>query len=131
MYSSDLDRCVDTAEILNTNLQVPILYDPRLKERSFGSLEGKTWEEIDPSGELRESDRHQKYDYREHGGENAEGVKQRIFDSIRDIETKHPNDKILIVTSGGIIRLLHNILKGEVHAHIQNSSIHEFEFPDN
>ncbi|MDE5411990.1 histidine phosphatase family protein [Alkalihalobacterium chitinilyticum] len=44
IYSSDLTRCVTTAEILYPN--VPIIKDKRLREINFGDWEGKTYEEI-------------------------------------------------------------------------------------
>ena len=59
-----------------------------------------------------------------------ENVKKRLFDFLNDVSSKCEGKKILIVTHGGIIRLLHNMLKGEVREEIHNSSIHEFEFPD-
>ena len=59
-----------------------------------------------------------------------ENVKKRLFDFLNDVRSKCEGKKILIVTHGGIIRLLHNMLKGEVREEIHNSSIHEFEFPD-
>ncbi|MFA5937229.1 MAG: histidine phosphatase family protein [Candidatus Paceibacterota bacterium] len=129
IYSSDLIRCKQTAEIINKKLNTSIKYDSRLRERNFGSLAGKSWEEV--GQELKEIDKNQKYDYQPYGGEHVDDVKKRIFSCIEEIKTKHPNKKILIVTSGGIIRLLHNMINGQVHGYIENSSIHEFEFPDN
>ncbi len=126
IYSSDLTRCKHTAEILNKNLNIPIFYDPRLRERHFGSLEGMSWNDIDPT--IREKDRHQHYDYREFGGESVDDVKSRVLAFINDIKESKNDKKILVVTSGGVIRLLHNIINGEVHGKIKNSSVHEFKF---
>ncbi|MFV8828438.1 histidine phosphatase family protein [Alkalihalobacterium sp. APHAB7] len=44
IYSSDLTRCVTTAEILYPN--VSIIKDKSLRELNFGDWEGKTYEEI-------------------------------------------------------------------------------------
>lgn len=128
IYSSDLIRCKQTADIINEKLNIPIIYDVRLRERDFGSLEGKTWGEIGES--LRIIDKNQEYDYRPYGGESVDEVKKRIFSFIEDLKNTKREKKILVVTSAGIIRLLHHILSGEVHEKIHNSSIHEFEFPD-
>ncbi len=128
IYSSDLDRCLKTAEILNTNMQVPVISDARLRERNFGSFGGKTWLEADPTGELRQIDKDQKYNYRPYGGESAEDVKERILSCVGEIKSKYPNEKVLVVSSGGVIRLLHTIFHDEIHGHIANASIHEFEF---
>ncbi len=126
IYCSDLIRCKQTAEILNKKLNLSITYDSRLRERNFGSLAGKTWNEL--GEELREIDKNQEYDYRPHGGEHVDDVKIRIFSCIEEIKIKHSNKKILIVTSGGVIRLLHKELHGQTFDNVENSSVHEFEF---
>ena len=127
IYSSDLLRCKQTAEIINQKLHLPIQFDVRLRERNFGSLAGKSFREMDTTGEIREKDKNQQYDYRPYGGESVEDVKKRTFAFIEDIKNNKKDKKILVITSGGIIRLLHNILNGEVHETIGNSSVHEFE----
>ncbi len=126
IYSSDLLRCKQTAEILNSKLGLKIVYDPRLRERDFGSLAGQPIETF--SLDLREKDKNQKYDYRPYGGESVEDVKTRVFSFIEDLIKNKQNEKILVVTSGGVIRLLHNLINKEVHEKIHNASIHEFEF---
>lgn len=130
MYSSDLLRCKQTAEILNKQLMVPLFFDTRLRERNFGSLEGKTFEEMDPTLALKEKDKNQEYNYRPFGGESIEDVKQRVFSFISEMLKKRKDKKILVVTSGGVIRLLHKFLNKEVHEVIHNSSVHEFEFSE-
>ncbi len=128
LYCSDLLRCKQTAEILNQKLNLPIKLDSRLGERDFGTLAGKRISEIDPSGELKAKDKNQQYNYHPYGGESVEDVKQRIFSFIKEMQSNANDRKILVVTSGGIIRLLHNILNGEVHEIIHNASVHSFEF---
>ena len=130
IYSSDLIRCKQTAEILNQKLNLPIQYDIRLRERHFGSLAGKKFKDMDTTGEIREKDKNQQYDYRPYGGESVEDVRKRLFDFINELSKKKPKGKVLVVTHGGIIRLLHNLMNAEVYGFIENSSVHEFEFPD-
>ena len=43
VFSSDLSRCLETAEIIGSDPKV----DSRLREVSFGKFEGLTWEELD------------------------------------------------------------------------------------
>ncbi len=130
IYSSDLIRCKDTSAILNKKLNIPITYDSRLRERSFGSLEGKTWNDIEGSDVLKKLDKTQSYDYRPYGGESVDDVKERVLSFIDDIRNTKRDKKILVVSSGGVIRLLHNILHGEAPGVIHNSSVHKFEFED-
>jgi len=128
IYSSDLIRCKQTAHILNRDLHVPVTYDARLRERDFGSYSGTHWGDIDPDGSLKAKDKHLEYDYRPQGGESVDDVKKRVFDCIDDMRKKKGN--ILVVTSAGIIRLLHRSLSNELHETIHNGSMHEFEFSD-
>jgi broad specificity phosphatase PhoE len=130
IYSSDLLRCKQTTDILNTELQLPVIYDPRLRERDFGSIAGNKWNELSPDGSLKSKDSEQLYDYREFGGEAFEDVRKRIFDFIDDMRVNHRKQIVLVVTSAGIIRMLHHVLNGKIHEIIHNSSFHEFEFPD-
>lgn len=130
IYSSDLIRCKETAEIMNRDRKLPIVYDPRLRERNFGSLEGKSWEDFDLDGSLKRKDRALEYDYQPYGGESAEQVKARVSEAIHDIKRDSRDEKVLVVTSAGVIRLLHHMYHGEIHDVVHNSSIHAFEFND-
>lgn len=126
IYSSDLVRTKQTTDILNRNLQLPVFYDPRLRERSFGSLEGQEWDAFDPDGSLHKKDSNQEYDYREYGGESVDDVKNRVFASFKNIAEKENGKPVLIVAHGGVIRLLHHIHNNQVHELIGNGSVHEF-----
>jgi broad specificity phosphatase PhoE len=45
VYSSDLSRARETAEIVGARLGVPVVLDPALREIDVGSREGLTWPE--------------------------------------------------------------------------------------
>ncbi len=129
IYCSDLLRCRQTADILNEGRNVPITYDARLRERDFGALTGKTWDEADPTGEVWQKDEAQAYDYSEHGGENAEGVRARVQECLREIGAKCMGTP-LIVTHGGVVRMLHAD-SGNPQSRIENASITQFMLPQN
>ena len=127
VYSSDLLRCRQTTEAVNTK-KLPVVFDRRLRERDFGTLTGKSWDELDVNGTLRKADVEQRYDYRPYGGESANGVETRLMACLNEIKQSVADGaKVLIVTSGGVIRMLHLRHKNEEHAHIPNASVHEFE----
>lgn len=124
IYSSPLRRAMQTAGIINQVLGLPIEMRDELKERHFGSLSGKTWEEMKPG--ISEIDMRQKYDYQPFGGESAEQVKDRLFKFIEDARGtgyKQP----LVITHGGIIRMLYFFHHGRENPDIKNTSIHEFD----
>ncbi len=129
VYCSPLSRCVQTAEIINKAFNFPIVYDDRLVERNFRSLEGRSWKEFDPDFEVKDKQRLE-YDYREFGGEAVDDVKNRVLDFIGSLKTEKKGQKILVVSHGGVVRLVHKIINGKVEK-IHNASLHEFDLPDN
>ncbi|MFZ2150274.1 MAG: histidine phosphatase family protein [Minisyncoccia bacterium] len=128
IYSSDLIRCQETSEIINEKLKLQIIYDIRLRERDFGTLAGKLIDEL--GSELMEREKNQQYDYRPFGGESVEDVRVRVLTCIRSIIGNNKNKRVLVVTHGGVIRLLHNLVNSEVKENIINGFLYEFDFPD-
>jgi broad specificity phosphatase PhoE len=126
IYSSDLIRCRQTTEILNERLNLPVFYDTRLRERHIGSLEGRNF--IDFLANFPEKDEYGQYNFTSFGGEASETLKNRLLSCIADIKKEKKGDKILVVTSGGVIHLLYAVFKKLTLERIHNSSIHEFEF---
>lgn len=127
IYSSDLIRCKQTTDILNEGRNLPVVYDPRLRERAAGSLEGKEWAVVDPNGEMKKMNTSLRYDFRPYGGESVEGVSARIVECIRDIRDHARGGVPLVVTSAGVIRLVHQLVHNEIRERVHNSSIHEFD----
>jgi|ERR1044072_6054157 broad specificity phosphatase PhoE len=128
LYSSDLLKCVQTAEILNKKLHLPIQFDSRLREVHFGSLAGKRFSDIDPTGELEHQYKKQEYNFIPYGGESVENVQQRVVAFVENITRHSKSTKILVVTHGGIIRLLSALYHTKAQERIDNSAIYQFEF---
>lgn len=129
IFSSPLKRALETAEIISKENNTPILVDERLLERDFGSLSGKTWEQIE---EILQKDAHKKdqaqmYDYHSFGGETASDVKERIQDFLDFIKREYGSKKVLIVSHGGVMKRLQSLYKeGEVFTP-DNGSLHVFD----
>lgn len=104
IYSSDLGRAKETSEIIATPLSIPINYDPRLREMSFGLWEGQTFTEIyrDYPTEFEEWFRHTS-DYTVPGGESVNQLLERFQDFLADVSARH-SGSVLLVTHGGVIR---------------------------
>ncbi|MFA5954482.1 MAG: histidine phosphatase family protein [Patescibacteria group bacterium] len=126
IYSSSLKRAYETAKIISNHFNVPIIISDHLKEKNFGSLAGKSWQEnSEATGkDLKTIDRRQQYDYSPYGGETAEEVKARVKKFIEEVKIsgyKQP----LVISHGGIIRVLRPY-SDEVPK-VMNASVHQFD----
>jgi broad specificity phosphatase PhoE len=112
LYSSDLARARETAEIIADAIDVPVLLDERLRERSFGAWEGLTNAEI----EARFADAHARWLAGEGAGaDDAEPFRDfadRVHGFLRDTLSRHPADTVLVVAHGGSLRVIHAALNG-------------------
>ncbi len=133
IFTSPLKRAYQTAQIIADKIKVPILERNEILERDFGSFSGKTWEEMKiKSGldnvDFQKKDLIQEYDYRPHGGESVEDVKNRFLKFIDELRKNYSDKKILIIAHGGILKLAHFVLLEKKLDHTpHNASIHEFD----
>lgn len=130
IFSSPLKRASQTAEIINKRFNLLIEYRDDLKERDYGSLSGKTWGEMaKESGipSLYEVDKLLEYDYRPYGGESVDEVKSRLLNFIKELKEKYDDKTIVIITHGGLIRVMHAIYPQKERPLIGNATIHEFD----
>lgn len=108
IYSSPLKRCVKLAERVLHNHE-KIIYDHRLKELNFGEWELKKWDEIIES----EVGKAWFDDYLIKtcpGGESYPELEKRIEIFIEDIKSSNSNDRILVVTHAGVIRVFYKLI---------------------
>ena len=94
---SPLLRTKETAEIINQNRNIPILYDDRIIERDFGKFEGMTIDDFDFYGYW---DYYNNNQYNQ--SENIQKFFIRIYNFLDDILSKYKNKNILLVTHGGV-----------------------------
>lgn len=121
IYSSDLKRAVSTAEEAARMLKLHVHFDPRLRERSMGRMEGLTVQErIDRWGGG--------WNFLDHGVEPAEQLVARAEEFLNDMiaeEQQTGSDSVLVVSHGAWIGLLLNKLIGEdgERPHLENTSL--------
>jgi len=112
VYSSDLARARETADIVAAELGLPVREDERLRERSFGAWEGLTAPEI----EERFTDELARWRAGEgHGAADAEpfdAFANRVRSFLDDAIARHTNETALIVAHGGSIRVIHALALG-------------------
>lgn len=109
VYASPFMRTKETALLVAETLSLPktkIIYDDRLKEFNFGDFSGG-----DLGAFLAWRDSHG-YADKVPGGESYEEAKLRFGEFLEEIEAKHKNETILIVTHGIGLESLHTIADG-------------------
>jgi alpha-ribazole phosphatase len=107
VYSSDLGRAVETAQIIARNFDLNIQIDPRLREVNQGQWEGLLASDIPNRYPVewwmrREDPVHA----RPPGGETVAEVAARVWAAADDIVRHHPNGSVLIVSHGLAIATL-------------------------
>jgi probable phosphoglycerate mutase len=122
IYSSSLLRTKQTANLLNSVLNVPISYYDELKEVDFGSLSGQVFDE-----DRKKKHKSQQYDWRPERGESFEDVKKRVLKIFEKIKVESKDGEALVVTHGGIIRLMHFLEKGSILDEVANVSLQVFD----
>ena len=108
LYSSDLGRAEHTAKILGATLQLLPRLDRRLREMSYGILEGMTWNEAEQAHpEVYRTLRGGGPDVRVPSGESRLDLVERALDFLSDIARWHRADEeVVIVSHGGVIAYL-------------------------
>jgi broad specificity phosphatase PhoE len=112
VYSSDLSRATETAEIVASKLNLPVRVDPALREIDVGSWEGRTLAELEdrfPEAVRRWEERGE---HGWEGGESHEEMAARVRGAIRSIAARHAGDDVLVVSHGGPIRALKALAAG-------------------
>jgi len=94
---SPLQRAKQTAEIIDGNRNIPIIYDDRIIERDFGEFEGKETKDFDFNGYWNYY-KNEKYQQ----AENIQDFFKRIYDFLDDVTEKYKDKNILIVAHGGV-----------------------------
>jgi broad specificity phosphatase PhoE len=116
LYSSNLIRARQTAEIMNEVLKLPHEIREELREISFGDLEGNSDEYNDEHfHEFKEEQKKLLDDIPYPGGENGTSVYERAMPVIQEI-VQSGKKNILVVTHGGTIRVLLAALFGRNQA---------------
>lgn len=98
IYSSDLGRCVQTAEIINQRLKVKLIKTPELRERNFGDLNGQLNEKV--NARLNSRDPNERAPH----GESSSESKKRVLTFLWSLPDE--SQKTLLVTHDGPLRFI-------------------------
>jgi 2,3-bisphosphoglycerate-dependent phosphoglycerate mutase len=119
VYTSDLRRAHETAEIVAAPHGVPVVADQGLREIDVGSFSGLTHTEV-----------MERFGGERTDGETREQHAARVLATVERIARVHLGERILLVTHGGTIRALHTHALGEPTHPIENCSVLELHFRD-
>jgi broad specificity phosphatase PhoE len=108
VYSSDLPRAFETAEIVASAHGLETIADPGLREIDVGSWQGLTATEID---EL------------EWDGESYEAHRERVVAVLMHISSRRPEGHVLAVTHGGSLRRIQEFVLGEPLEVLDNCAV--------
>lgn len=108
VFSSDLLRARQTAEIIALDHKLTVETTKALRERKFGIFAGRHWtilKEIELT--LKHLDESSKFSYKHHPSmESDEELMSRFITFLRELAVANPGKNILVVTHGGPMRLL-------------------------
>lgn len=122
IYSSDLDRAMQTAEPLGKLLKLPVHACPEFRERHVGVLEGLTFDE---SKEAFPRDYYALVNRNIHhvitGGESYRHLLRRATAKLSEVLRNHQGERIAIYSHTGAICYLILHLLGAIHRGTKNT----------
>ena len=101
VYTSDLQRARQTAEIVARAVGAPLLPDARLREIDQGEWEGELFSRIrEAYADLLARRRREPLDTHAPGGESIREIQARILPLLDEIARRHPRGRVAIVSHG-------------------------------
>ncbi len=109
IFSSDLARAKQTAEIISKEIGILVGFDERLREYNTGVYNGRPCEDF---GEFIGDDEMNKFIRTPENGENLNNIRKRMMNLILELENKYNNKNILIVSHGDPLWVLEGAMRG-------------------
>ena len=114
IYTSDLQRAHATAQAVADATGAPLTPTIDLRERSFGTLEGRTFAEIEmeqpnSAHRWRTRDPH----FAPEGGETLIALRERIYSTTHRLAARHSGGLVVLVAHGGVMDMLYRIATGQ------------------
>ena len=111
IYSSDLQRALVTAQAVGNATGCAVQPDTGLRERCFGSFEGRTFKEIEvelPEQAMRWRKRDPEF-VPDNGGESLHMLRSRIQHTVDRLASQHMSGQIALVAHGGVMDILYRL----------------------
>ena len=136
IYSSDSLRAKQTAEAITQFSGHELKIDLRLREKNLGVFEGLTSEEArERHPEVFRLFKTAGSKYVIDEGESTQQLQDRALEIVDEIRIKHPEERVLLVTHGGFIRVVmkHSLglsLETPTRFLIRNTGVFRLEWED-
>jgi broad specificity phosphatase PhoE len=115
LLSSPFTRAADTAQVAVkvSELDLPIRFDERLRERDFGAFDGMTRAGIraEYPQEAQRRDLLGKFYYRPPGGESWADVALRVRSLLTTAELHHAGERLMVVSHQAVILVFRYVLE--------------------
>jgi broad specificity phosphatase PhoE len=115
VYSSDLQRALQTANIVTQSNGLEVRPEPRLREMGFGVLEGLTFDEANSRYTDIVNAWLENHNQPPPGGEDMIDFTGRVSAVLDDLLNKHNHQTVLLVAHGGPLSELVRIILGLSH----------------
>ncbi len=130
IFSSDVLRTKETAEMISAELGLPVTYDARLRELDLGAYNGKTQDEYHAYFD----DRLERFGRPVEGGESLYDARRRMVAFVKELERLYSGKNILVISHGDPLWLMETgfagITDGQALDFTYNGvgQYHRFEF---
>lgn len=127
IFCSPLIRAKQTAEIINSNRDLDIIFDNRLRERNYGEFEGVSKSSFNYN-DFWAYNKNLKYTK----AENVQDFFKRIYNFLDEIKISYSDKNILIVCHAGITKAIECYVNGmmkdeEIGPYLpNNASVQEY-----
>ncbi len=123
VYTSDLKRANVTGKLIVKKLETApkgIFTDERIREKSFGEFEGQHFPNADLKRAVLEGAAAK-------GAETKEEFREKVVSFLSDLRGRYSDDvRVLIVTHGGVVRVLMKESGRKGYVEVPNGSISRF-----
>ena len=117
ILSSPLKRASETGRIISEKCGAPIIIDPRLIEQNYGIYEGVDRKDPDFLANKRN------FAYKYPGGESMMQLAYRVYGLLDEIIEKYSGKNVLIVSHGGICRVINTYFNDMTNDEYFNHSL--------
>ncbi len=122
IYSSDLERADQTAQIINLN-HLPIVYDQRIRERHYGNYQNQIIKQSMRDELALHKDENKLFN----GAETDKMIQIRLKDFLQELKTKNHKSAIIVSHNGTIVQAINAIDPNWNSKKVQNCQIIELD----